>query len=191
MGAYNRVILGETLTVHLGGCKERYSIEADEILKSLYVDDVTLGENNIPEVKQLNVTMIRIFGEANFKLRKWHFNIKELEDNDGDNRLIYIKSWLGDRQKEAKILGVVWDKATDQIAITFPHLNVKPTKCGILQKLASCYNPVELAVPILLVGKSICRNCCELGVSWDQLLPEAYRKKLINWGTSLPSAIEL
>ena len=29
-------ILGGTLTVHLGGCKERYPIEVDEILRSLY-----------------------------------------------------------------------------------------------------------------------------------------------------------
>ena len=55
-------------------------------------------------------------------------------------------------------------KAADQIAVTFPHLNVEPTKRGILQKLASCYDPVGPAALILLVGKSIYRNCCEFGV---------------------------
>ena len=78
-----------------------------------------------------------------------------------------------------KILGVLWDKTTDQIAVTFPHLNVELTKRGILQKLASCYDPVGLAAPILLVGKSIYGNCCELGVPWDQPLPESYQKKWI------------
>ena len=63
-------ILGGTLTVHLGGCKERYPIEVDEILRSLCEDDVISGGNNIPKVKQLKTTMIRIFGEANFKLHK-------------------------------------------------------------------------------------------------------------------------
>ena len=51
-------ILGGTLTVHLGGCKERYPIEVDEILRSLYVDDVISGGNNIPEVKQRKTFMI-------------------------------------------------------------------------------------------------------------------------------------
>ena len=46
-----------------------------------------------------------------------------------------------------------------------------------------------LAAPILLVGKSIYPNCCELGVSWDQLLLESYQKKWIDWETSLPPTI--
>ena len=106
-----------------------------------------------------------------------------------EDGLTYAKSQLGVRRNETKIFGVLWDKATDQIAVTFPHLNVEPTKRGILQKLASCYNSVGLAAPILLVGKSIYRNCWKLGVSWDQPLPESYQKKWINWETSLPSAI--
>ena len=59
-------MLGGTLTVHLGDWKERYPIEGDEILRSLYVNDITLSENNIPEVKQLEASMIKIFREANF-----------------------------------------------------------------------------------------------------------------------------
>ena len=118
------LILEETLIVHLGGGKERYPIEVNEILRSLYVDDVISGGNNIPEVKQLKTTMIKIFGEANFKLHKWHSNMNELEDNDAEDRLTYAKSQLQVGQNKTKVLGVLWDKATDQIADTFPHLNV-------------------------------------------------------------------
>ena len=83
-------ILGGTLTVHLGGCKERYPIEVDEILRSLYVDDVISDGNNIPEIQ----TMIKIFEKDNFKLHKWHSNMNELEDNDAEDRLTYAKSQL-------------------------------------------------------------------------------------------------
>ena len=67
-------IFGGTLIVHVGGCRERYPIKVKEILRRLYVDDVISGGNNIPAPanKQLKTTMIRIFGEANFKLHKWH-----------------------------------------------------------------------------------------------------------------------
>ena len=71
-------------------------------------------------------------------------------------------------------MGVLWEEATDQIAVTFCHLNVEPTKRGILQKLASCFNPVGLAAPILLVGKSFYQNCYELVVLWGQPLQESY-----------------
>ena len=97
--------------------------------------------------------MIRIFAEASFELHKWHSKIKELEGYDTEDGLTYAKSQLGVRQNETKILGVLWDKATDQIGVTFSYLNVEPTKRGILQKLASCYNPAGLATLILLVGK--------------------------------------
>ena len=73
--------------------------------------------------------------------------------------------------------------------MTFSHLNVEPTKRGILQKSASCDDPVGLANSILLVGKSIYQNCSELGVFWDQLLPEVYWKKWIKGETCLPPTI--
>ena len=113
-------ILGGTLTVHLGGCKERYPIEVDEILRSLYVDNVISGGNNIPEVKQLKTTIIKIFGEANFKLHKWHSNMNELEDNNAEDGLTYAKSQLGVRRNETKILGVLWEK--QQIKLQSPFL---------------------------------------------------------------------
>ena len=170
-------ILGRALTVHLGSCSERYQIVVDEIQRSLYVDDVNSGRTNIPDVKQLKSTMIRVFGEANFNIYKWHSNMEGQEDNNAEDGLTYAKSQLGVRWNETKILSVLWDKATNQIAVTLPHLSVEPTKHGILQKLASCYDPVGLATPILLVRRSIYQNCSEFGASWDQPLPESYQKK--------------
>ena len=52
-------------------------------------------------------------------------------------------------QYHSFVLGVLWNKVTDQIAVKFPHLNVEPTK---RHKLASCYDSVRLAAPVLLVG---------------------------------------
>ena len=74
---------------------------------------------------------------------------------------------------KTKILGVLWDQSTDQIAIMFLHLNFELAKREIMPKIASCYNTVGLVAPILLVGKSIHRSYCALGVSLDQPLPEA------------------
>ena len=64
--AQSLFILEGTLTVYLD------PTEVDEILRSLHVDDVISGGNNISEVKLLKTTMIRIFGEPNFKRHKWH-----------------------------------------------------------------------------------------------------------------------
>ena len=68
----------------------------------------------------------------------------------------------------------------------FSKLEADPTKRSILQKLASCYGPLGLVSSILLGGKSIYREVCELGTRWDQQLPEAMLKKWNKWNNNLP-----
>ena len=65
MFVQSQLILEATLTVHLGGCKEKYPTKLVRNQRSLYVDGVILGDNNIPELKQLQATIIKILGEAN------------------------------------------------------------------------------------------------------------------------------
>ena len=82
-------------------------------------------------------------------------------------------------------MGLTWDKTTDTLDVTFPKLEVVPTKRGILQKLASYCNPLGLVSPILLGGKSIYREVCEIGTKWDQQLPEAMLKTWNKWNSNL------
>ena len=63
----------------------KYTADIDKIQRNLYMDDFVLGGNNIPEVNQLQATIIKIFGKANFKLQDWYSNIKELNDNDDND----------------------------------------------------------------------------------------------------------
>ena len=86
-------------------------------------------------------------------------------------------------------MGLTWDKTADNLDVTFPKLEVDPTEGGILQKLASCYNPLGLVALILLGGKSIYREVCELGTRWDQQLPEAMLKKWSKCNNNLPEKI--
>ena len=80
-------------------------------------------------------------------------------------------------------------ETADTLDVTFPKLEVDPTKRGILQKLASCYDPLGLVAPILLGRKSVYREVCELGSRWDQQLPEAMLKKWNKWNNNLPEKI--
>ena len=65
------------------------------------------------------------------------------------------KAQLDVERNETKILRLTWDQTADTLDVTFPKLEVDQTKRGILQKLASCYNPLGLVAPILLGEKSI------------------------------------
>ena len=111
------------------------------------------------------------------------------DDNNSEEIQIYAKAQVGVERNETKMLGLTWDKTADVLDVTFPKLEVDPTKRGIPQKLASCYDPLGLVSPILLGGKSIYREICELGTRWDQLLPEAVLKKWNKWNSNLPEKI--
>lgn len=78
----------------------KYTAEIDEIQRNLYVDDFVLGGNNIPEVNQIQTTIIKIFRKENFKLQDWYSNIKELNDNDdNDGQMLQNHSLELDQKK--------------------------------------------------------------------------------------------
>lgn len=183
-------ILGGTLQQHLESYKNQYPEEVFQILKSLYVDDIISGGRDKIVVEKLKQLAIKLFGEANFILHKWHSNIPDLEgDTVPEEDQSYAKSQLGVKQHETKILGLTWNKKSDTVSVSFPQFEVEPTKRGILQKLASCYDPLGLAAPIMLVGKTIYRETCELEKSWDQTLPKALLKKWNKWERNLPEQV--
>lgn len=71
-------LLGGTLQQHLESQREKYPKEVEEILQSLYVDDVITGGETMPEVRTLKETAVAVFGEAQFELHKWHSNAPDL-----------------------------------------------------------------------------------------------------------------
>ena len=55
---------------------------------------------------------------ATFHLHKWHSNIPELEiseDAENEDELSYAKQQLGVKSRECGLLGLKWNKSTDEI----------------------------------------------------------------------------
>ena len=75
-----------------------------------------------------------------------------------------------------------WDKKEDTIAVSFPTAIretaklTEPTKREVLQTLASIFDPLGKAAPILLTGKNIFREICDRKIPWDKVLPYDLRK---------------
>ena len=187
-------ILGATLDKHLSNYVDKYPEEVAEIKRSLFVDDVILGGGSLEEVKHLKQTAENIFGEAQFKLHKWHANSNEIVperevDRDTDIENSFAKHQLRVTNFETRILGVNWDTATDTISTVFNLKDNEMTKRGVLQALASIYDPLGLAAPITLIGKSIFREICEGQQKWDSELSERLKAKWLKWINSLPKKV--
>ena len=141
-------LLNGTIKEYFTTSKQRYPESAayiEEIEESLYVDDLITGDATIEEVQKVKETAVRVFGEAKFKLRQWHSNVKELDD---------------------------WNKVKDTFGVNFHVPHQPTTKKGILKFLASIYDPAGIISPVTLLAKDMYRDTCYLKLSWNQRLPE-------------------
>ena len=167
-------LLGGTIEEHLRSSEAEYPEEVKEIWKSLYVDDVITGGNNVQEAQHLKHSAVEIFGRAQFKLHKWHSNIPELEGEDAgsDEENTYAKQQLGVKTNETKMLGLTLNKKRDILKVMFPQEKADVTKRGILRFLASILDPLGLVSPITLTGKEVYRATCDESIPWDKDLPD-------------------
>ena len=65
------------------------------------------------------------------------------------------------------------------------------TKRGILRFLASIFDPLGIFSPIILMGKLLYREACDLKLNWDTKLPDDLNKKFCNWFNTLPAKLEV
>lgn len=66
----------------------------EEIERSMYVEDLITGGETTEQALEIKMTATTIFGEAAFKLHKWHSNNRELEVETttyGEERQSYAK----------------------------------------------------------------------------------------------------
>ena len=188
-------LLGGTLDQHLTSLEGEYPEVVAEIKESLYVDDVLSGGSTVEQVQTLKSSAIAIFDRADFTLHKWHSNEKSLEEpvqSDAELEQSFAKQQLGVSSTESKLLGLKWKKNSDQLAVTFPAKEPEVvTKRSVLSHLASVFDPLGLAAPIVISGKFIYRSVCDSQVPWDKELPEPLLKYWHVWNTKLPEQVEV
>lgn len=128
--------------------REKYREEIDEILRSLYVNNIIAGGTNTNEVQNLKDIVTSVFGEATLGLHNWNSNEPQLETQNialGDEQQPLAKQQLRVQEEEPKLLGLLWNKEADTTADI--------TKRTILRFLASVYVSLTSMSPSMLVGK--------------------------------------
>ena len=184
-------LLNGVLEAHLDAWEERQPDVVAELRKSLYVDDVISGNQTVEQAQRTKQVAIEIMSHATFELHKWNSNEPQLEDNDNrtsdSDEQFFAKQQLNVKPTESKMLGLKWDKHQDTLAVMIPTEQAKPTKRGILGKLASIYDPLGLIAPLTLTGKQIYRDVCEAKKPWDALLNNEHLKRWRRWELQLPS----
>ena len=92
---------------------------------------------------------------------------------------------------KTKILGLNWDKQRDTFKVEIPTESQPLTKRNILKTLASIYQPLGFISPVLLIGKILFRNLCDLRIPYDNEIPQEIGNKRVKWVNGLNIKIEI
>ena len=111
------------------------------------------------------------------------------EETETGDDLSYAKQQLGIKSRECGLLGLKWNKLTDEVGITIPEEVAQPTKRGILGKVARIYDPLGLIAPITLQGKLLYRDACEEKRAWDAPLSIPLEQQWQKGERSLPQHV--
>ena len=80
-----------------------------------------------------------------------------------------------------RVLGICWTVANDTLGFQVEIQDQPLTRRGILSTVASIYDPLGLAAPVLLKGKQILQELCRLKLDWDSPIPESISKQWTHW----------
>ena len=76
--ALSPFFLGGVIKQHLEACRATFPRLIREIEKRLYVDDLVRGGPTVYAAQKIKEGATDVFGQASFKLHKWHSNVPEL-----------------------------------------------------------------------------------------------------------------
>ena len=152
---FTRVIFGATCSQYLSNATVNKHIQkyanididfAKKVPGKFYVDDLSTGVNTVNEGIKLYKKLRIRFGEAQFNLRKFRTNNKELRQSFEEN----LKDANG-----GKVLGTEWDEFTDKLIFRLNDifknsLNIKPINRNILTIISPIYEPVGYLQPITI-----------------------------------------
>ena len=87
-------LLNATTDHHMRRYQGIDPLSVDKFLSSIYVDDVSLGSNDVESTYELYLNSKSRLAEAGFKLRKFVTNSEELRSQVDTNRLLKSRTKL-------------------------------------------------------------------------------------------------
>ena len=152
--------------------------------KRFYVDDLNTGVNSVKEGVELAKKIKVRFNKAQFNVRKFRSNSKELrtyfetlENKNIVNNTVNKEVVDGKINNEQRILGILWDQIEDNLVFRLYDIfkdatNVVSTKRNILSVISTVYNPVGYLQPLTIQLKILFQKICKLNINWDDSIGE-------------------
>ena len=164
-------VLQHHLTGFLGQCSKEDKHLVELLLRSLYVDDCLSSLPDSPEVEKFQERSTNILMKAGMELRKWRGN-----------------TILCSPEAGSKVLGVGWSVESDRMQLAElgdVKTPLKWSRRSLLKCVASVFDPLGLASPLVLPGKMLLQKSWRLEGEWDDDLPAELDSQCSLWWGAL------
>ena len=154
--------------------------EAAEVLKNnTYMDDICDSVHSVQQAKRLTTELDEVLLKGGFQVKGWLSN-QSLENEIVAQEKPEMKLLRGVTQE--KILGTVWNHATDMLLFNVnPPNDITLTKRTVLSHIARIFDPVGFAAAFLVHAKIGMQRLWQQGLDWDQELPSPAREEWIRF----------
>ena len=157
---------------------------ANFIRNDFYVDDGLKSVSTVTSAIELVNNVKAMCHQGGFNLHKFMSNnkdvIKCIPDSDRAEGVKEIDLDLDTLPLE-RTLGVQWCVESDSFEFSVVLQDKPCTRRGILSTISSIYDPIGFVVPLMLQGKSILQELCNLQLGWDDPIPEGAKMRWEKW----------
>ena len=165
-------LLMATIRHHLGEVPS--TTVSQELGQNLYMDDWLSGCDQDKDAFDMFSEAQEIMEKAGMKLAKWASNCKDLSEQFKGETALSVSH---------KVLGLEWSMLTDMFS--FEGLQVADDTCitkrTVLSLIARLFDPMGFLNPFIIRAKILFQKIWQLGLSWDQLLPEELQEQFRQW----------
>jgi len=154
------------------------------VLRNFYVDDFLLSCYSEEKLASLLKGVKDLIATGGFDLTGFRSNSRTVLNEAAVSGTVHgnpVK--LADSSEyENRTLGVVWDRINDKFGF---DVKMAPgetvTKRKILKCVASIYDPIGAASPVIVVGRKLFQECCRTELDWDECLTGKLFESWCKW----------
>ena len=162
----------------------------DAVMQEFYVDDLLKSFKTTGEAVEITNQLQELLTRGRFKLTKFMSNEREVlhafqpEDRAPTFKNLDLKL---DSLPVDRALGIHWNVEDDTFNLVVGDKIQPETRRGVLSLIATIYDPLGYAGPLLLPGREINQALCRMKHRWDERLPEELIARWREWQNGLAS----
>ena len=162
----------------------------DAVFRDFCVDDLLKSFPDSEQAIVVGKQIQELLARGGFELTKWISNSRSVFSAfPVEERAPHIKNLdlMSESLPMYRALGIHWNVEHDTINFVVSDKEQPDDWKGVLSSIATVYDPLGFASPLLLPGREINQELCSLKLDWIEKLPHELRNRWRKWKDGLAS----